>query len=101
MVLSFVAGWLLGWWLHAAGPQAPVVAEPPQTVTRMAAAGLPLVRGRCHTITYSYSDGSAQTYHRCQGHTEFTDAFGKSVAPKGATLVSAKGGVHRGFGIVH
>jgi hypothetical protein len=57
-------------------------------------ATFPEPKERCYTITYFYSDGSKKTFHKCQGHSEFTDRFGREVAPEGATLLSAAGGVH-------
>jgi hypothetical protein len=79
---------------------APVVvrdapAEAPQAHSR----GLPAPPHRCHTITYLYSDASTKTFHGCQGHVEFTDAFGRDVAPPTATLISATGGVHLHEGV--
>jgi len=85
IALAATIGWALGWW------QAKRVT--PKLVD--AAVVVPFTK-RCHTITYTYSDGSAKTYHECQGHTEFTDHFGHAHAPAGATLRSARGGTHRG-----
>ena len=57
---------------------------------------LPPPTQRCYTITYTYSDGTTITKHRCQGwQEEFTDAVGRTLAPAGATLVSTRGGVHK------
>lgn len=56
---------------------------------------LPSPAKRCYTITFHYSDGSAKTFHQCQGHFDFSDACGRANAPEGVTFLGGKGGVHQ------
>ena len=88
IILAFAAGLVVG---AALAHFFPLQAPPSVEKERPKVFDPPI---RCHTITYTYSDGSRKTFHRCQGHTEFTDAYGRAVAPSGVSLVSATGGVH-------
>lgn len=82
-LVAVIAG-LTGWFLRGSPkPEGAVPISP-----------LPTPLSRCRTITYYYDDGFAKTYHSCQGHQEFTDRCGRRLAPKGAKLVRAVGGVH-------
>jgi hypothetical protein len=90
-VLIFLLGVGVGALLHKFFHLCPVYLD-----TMLAAVSLPTPPARCYTITYTYSDGSVITKHRCQGWTkEFNDREGVKLAPPGTTLVSAKGGVHK------
>ena len=95
MVLELVAvvlAFLCGWCLHAYRTlQTQVASQPSEAPERQRRAHVARPGSHCYQVTFGYSDGSTQTFRNCEGFHDFTQNFGRSQAPVGATLVSRAG----------